>query len=443
MKNEVSRSMSLREPTTILLLIVAFCAIYTTWLPIRNVPASDFYQFWVVGQEIKAGQVGDIYSDSERRRLGRKFLDQARADQDPIRLQAARQRVVLETFSTPFLYTTFATLSSNDYARDLASYRRISLLFVVFSVALLCHLLGYGLISTIAAITLFTSWFGPSRSDWLVGNVNSLQLGWLVLFLWVSCRFPTTAGHIVGGVLLGLGAMFKPNLAIVIAILQVSWLIRGRHRKFALESAGMAGAALAAFAASSLAFGGPKIWQSWGSALSNLPDEILTVQLGNYAPARLLHDWLEVDTTAAIALVCVVVTLAAVARGLSGNAISNETRNRAGLEDIHVAALAGLIALLAAPLSWFHYFVSAIPMLLIVLGPISRGLPISPAWKVARSLAIVALLSIMMRPLVLLEIGTTRGRAVILCLGTSLLFGLGVRALFMMREDSVDAPDEA
>lgn len=432
-----------REPTLILLVIVAFCSIYSTWLPIRSVPASDFYQFWVVGQELAHGQPGDIYTDRERERIGRHYLDQARIAGEPTELRAARQRVVLETFSTPFLYTLFGSLSSGEYERDLSTFRAFSLAFVVLSVAVLCRLLGYGVASTIVAITLFASWFAPARSDWLVGNVNSLQLGLLTLFLGLSCRFPTKAGYLAGGLLLGLGVMFKPNSVLVVGLLLVAWLVRRRHEKLVLASVGIASGALAAFVWSSAAFGGPSIWRSWSSALSALPDDIITVELGNYAPARLLSDWAQVDASLVIASVCAGLALAAVGRGLWG-AVPEEPGDRAGFEDICVVALAGLMTLLSSPLSWLHYFVSAVPMLLVVLRPAAPGFHRDGAWWIiARGAALVALLAVMMRPLVILELGDDHSRAIFLCVGTALLFGLGLRELHAFRPAPSVAREEA
>lgn len=427
----------LREPTLILLAIVMVSSIYSSWRPIRTVPAIDFYQFWAVGRELAAGQPGDIYSDLRRKEIGQHQLEQARISEDRLRLRTARQRKVLETFSTPFLYTVFGSLSSDDYERDLSMYRSLSLWFLLISVAVLCRLLGYGRSATMAAIAIFAAWFAPTRSDWLVGNVNSFQLGGLVLFLWLSHRFPTTAGHFFGGLLLGLGAMFKPNSALVVAMLMLGWAARRRHQKLVLASAGIAAGTILAFVGSSIAFGSPNIWLSWLSAVSELPDDIITFELGNYAPTRLLDDWLQIDATLAIGLVCGGLTLAALGRGLWG-AATEDDRERAGLEDIFLVALAGLVGLLSAPLAWIHYFVAAIPMLLVALRPTSSSESETASWTLARIAAFVALLTIMMRPLMMLEIGDNHDRAVLLCLGTALLFVLGIRELLGMRSASAD-----
>jgi hypothetical protein len=432
----------LREPTLILLLIVAFCSIYSNWLTVRKVPASDFYQFWVVGQELAGGKPGDIYSDLERERIGRDYLDRARVAYERNALQAAEQRAVLETFSTPFLYTVFGSLSSGDYARDVSTFRALSLLFIAFSVAVLCRLLGYGAVSTIAAITLFSSWFAPVRSDWFVGNVNSAQLAWLVFFLWISCRFPTPVGYVAGGLILGLGAMFKPNSAPVILLLFAAWSAGRRSQKLLLTSVGIAAGVAVAFVWSSTVFGSPNIWRNWVSALSNLPEDIITVELGNYAPVRLLSDWSQIDATLAFTLVFVGLVLVAIGRGLWG-AMPGESSDRAGLEDVHVVALAGLVMLLSSPLSWLHYFVAALPMLLIVLRPTAILGSGGASWMLTRAAAFIALVAMMMWPLGVLEMGNTRSRAVFLCVGTFILFGLGLRALLALRTDFTDARDDA
>ncbi len=433
--------LALREPTLILISIVAFCSIYSTWHPVRTIPAIDFYQFWIVGQEVAAGQPGNIYSDLERERIGRRYLDQARTAGELARLRTAHQRSVLDSFSTPFLYTVFGSLSSSDYEHDLSTHRTLSLAFVVLSVAALCRLLGYGLVPTLAAITLFASWFAPSRSDMLVGNVNHFQLGWMVLFLWLSCRFPTTLGHLAGGFLLGLGAMFKPNTAPVIGLLLVAWAIRRRHEKLVLETVGIAAGAFAAFAWSSAAFGGVGIWWSWFSALSTLPGDIITVELGNYAPARLLGDALQIDASWLIALVCGGLALAVITRGLWG-VVGEGARDQPGMEDLHVVALAGLVTLLSSPLSWLHYFVAAIPMLLITLRPASGVQHEGASWILAKVAAFGALVVIMVRPMVMLGLGDLRIRALLLCMGTAVLFGLGLRELRTLRGAPSGAPDD-
>ncbi len=434
---------SLGEPAILLLGLVAFCSILSTAQSLRSVPAIDFYQFWVVGREVSAGSPGNVYSDSERRRIGRDALRQARDAGDPTGIRSGRHRVVLETFSTPFLYTVFGALSSGNHHRDLFLFRTFAIALLVVSVMGLAALLGQGPVSAIAAVLLFVSWFAPSRADLLVGNVNIFQLAWLVLFLWISSRFPVRPGHFAGGLILGLGAMFKPNTALVIGLLGVAWLIRRRHEKLIFESVGIGVGALLAFAWSSAAFGGVEIWWHWWQALSDLPDRIITVALGNYAPARLVADWLGVDLAVAFGVASSVLALTAIGRGLQGGQSEiGSPADRPGFEDLHVSALAGVMTLLSSPLSWLHYFVSTIPLLLIALTPTPDG-SISGrqglqgalvSGRFASWLVMVALIAISMEPFDLLGIGDMRDRAVWLCLGTLFLFAVGLARLSALRD---------
>ena len=68
----------------------------------------DFYQFWVVGQAVTSMDIGNIYAEEARRRIGAEFYRRASQQEDSERFYiAAYNRKVLETYSTPFLYLYF------------------------------------------------------------------------------------------------------------------------------------------------------------------------------------------------------------------------------------------------------------------------------------------------------------------------------------------------
>jgi hypothetical protein len=419
---------ALREPVLGLVAIVAFCSVAMNWVPMRVVPASDFYQFWVVGQELAAGRAGDVYADAERERIGGRYLQQALRGGDRTEVRTARQRETLETYSTPFLYTVFAAFSSGDYDRDLARYRVFSLASLLFAVVVLCRLLGYGALSTLAALAILGSWFAPVRSDWLVGNVNCFQLAGLAVFAWLVGRRPDRTGSVLAGFVLALGAMFKPNSAPVILLLFVAWGMRRRSEKLAFASVGIVAGMVFALVWSSVGFGDAGIWWSWASALSRLPDELITLALGNHAASRLAVEAFGVDVSVPMAVVCGTLVGFAMLRGLWGEAPADPPE-RAGLEDLHVVALASVLTLLVSPLAWLHYYVATIPMLLIVLRPEPAPARRGGEAIVLRGVVWLVWIAVMMRPLVVLGVSDDFGRAVLLCLGTAVLFVLGLRSL--------------
>ena len=208
-------------------------------------------------------------------------------------------------------------------------------------------------------------------------------------------------------------------------------------KKLLFETAGIAAGALTAFIWSSAAFGRIGIWSDWFVALSGIPDGLITVELGNYSPARLINDSLGIDATWLIAVACGGLTLATIARGCSRSATAQaegSALDKSNLQDILVVALAGIVTLLSSPLSWLHYFVGAIPMLLITLRPMPEDQHGGASWILSRVVAIVALIAIMMRPLVMLGMEDPRDRAILICVATAALLVLGLRELIALRD---------
>jgi hypothetical protein len=264
--------------------LVLLLGLSSIWNPHDWRGGIDYYQFWVVGQATGAEQVGDIYSDEERGRLGAEYYQRALVDGSLLRKGAAQRRQILETYSTPFLYTVFGVLSTGDYDTDITAYNFLSLASVVLAIVAISACLGLPGMAAAAAILLFTAWFAPFLSDFAVTNVNGLQLGLLALFLWTRARARKPVHDVVGGVVLGLAVLFKPNLVFVAALLVASRLMMRRVRLLGLEAVGMLAAGVIALIATSVRFGSIAIWARWVEALRDLPDEIITIQLGNFAP---------------------------------------------------------------------------------------------------------------------------------------------------------------
>jgi hypothetical protein len=133
----------LRDTATLVLLVAVLCGLTAAWADNEYSAGFDFYQFWVVGQALGQPEVGNVYADAERRRIGATFLEQARAGDTPRQLAVAEVRPVLETYSTPFLYATFRFFSTGNYETDYRNYRLIQLALLVAGLAMLCRTLDY------------------------------------------------------------------------------------------------------------------------------------------------------------------------------------------------------------------------------------------------------------------------------------------------------------
>ena len=197
-----------RDVTALLLLLLALAGVARLWHLSRNSVGVDFYQFWAVGRLLARDGPVDVYSEAGRERHGRELLLEARRGDSEYRTLVAGERRVLETYSTPFFYTTFRLGTGEDYERDLRLYRWACLAALVVGLGRAC---GHGWPACAGLVAAFTVWFEPAVSDLQVGNVNAPQLGLLSLFLWGRSGKHRPGRDLAGGVLLGLATAFKPT----------------------------------------------------------------------------------------------------------------------------------------------------------------------------------------------------------------------------------------
>ncbi|MBZ5639340.1 MAG: hypothetical protein LAO51_11380 [Acidobacteriia bacterium] len=394
----------------------------------------DYYQFWVVGQAAaRSGAGADVYSEEERRRIGADVLLGLTAEDHSDRLAAAAsRRKVLETYSTPFLYTLTGTLASGRYDTDHLGFVLVSLACGIGGVLALCHRLRYPPLASASAIVALTELYAPWRSDLRVGNVNGIQLGLLAGVLGVLGLRGRPWRDVSAGAILGTAVAFKPNLAFVAVLMAVAWALDRRFATLRRASAGFALAVTGAFAASSIFFGGPRCWASWISALRSMPGEIIGVRIGNFSLAHLVGDAAGVKIAPVLALLLLAASLSVLALGRE----RGRTGNGAASSDEFVPLGVGcLVALLSSPLVWVHYFVLAIPLALWLLRPAGDE---AGGWVDARRLlAGIAVVLLATRPL---ELIVGQGRPALAAAtanaGALMLFGLALAERLRRRAPS-------
>jgi hypothetical protein len=420
-------TLSFKNSETLLLLLLAIFGLTFVWRTATPGIGIDFYQFWVVGQALKHSAVTDIYSDGERRRLGAEFLEKARRTGNPRQMAVAEFRQNLQTYSSPFLYTVFGWFSTGHYETDLRNYRVLLLACLVFSVALLCRLLHHPLNITLGAVAIFSAWFDPFGSDLRMGNVNSLPLALLAAYLWVVLRLRWRHRDILGGALLGLAVAFKPNLVLVAAVLVVDWLLNGRLRRLGLHAAGAIAGGILAIAAATASFGTLHCWARWLAALRSLPDEVIPVQNGNYAPARILGEGLDMNFGVPLAVIFGTLVVA----GLWMKKRSAFDRNRiASGADAFPRVLAVstgcLLVVLLPRLAWLHYYVLTVPAFLVLLCP-AQDLPFAAQPLLRQFLAGLAFLGLATDPFFNLGLRLSTWQQGVMAVGATLiLFALTI-----------------
>lgn len=440
------RDSLLARPERALALLLALYALVSARDFGQRPACIDYYQFWVVGRAVGSHETHDVYSDSERERLGRLSYQQALADAAaktppgagaPVptkRLQAARQRQILETYSTPWLYTLFGLFSSADYDASQRDFQLASLLGYVLAIVLLARVLALPAAATLLWIAVLLQWFNPFVDDLIAGNVNRLQLLALAVFLFLGARGRFRARHALAGSLLGATLAFKPNLAAAAFVLLLGWTIAGERRRVLATAAGILAGGLAAVLASAAYFGSIAPWTTWlrqlpmlmtaGSATAGSADE------GNYSLARLLHDsaGLAIGPFLSAFLLAGLVVALVVERRRRVASASPSSPDPA--RDLLLLGSGAALALLSSELSWQHYFVALVPLAMALLRPATSTGPAGEGSPARSLLALAALLGLALVSLQnvgrLFDFHSPSTAAAVVSGGTLLLFAIAL-----------------
>ncbi len=389
---------SFKNPETILFLILAVFGLSLVWRAAAHGTGIDFYQFWVVGQALKHSAVTDVYSDDGRSRLGAEFLEKARRTANPRQMAVAEFRQKLQTYSSPFLYSVFGLFSTGNYETDLRNYRILLLACLVFGIAVLGRLLNHSLNTTLGAVAIFSAWFDPFASDLRMGNVNSIQLALFAAYLWVAARLRWRHRDLLGGALIGLAVAFKPNLVLVAVVLMIDWLLNGQFRRVGFHAAGAAVGGIIAILVAAADFGTLRCWTNWMAALQSLPDEVILIQNGNYAPARILDGGLGVHLEIPLAVIFGGLVVAGLWMKRQGAGRQNEAGPVAdAFPRVLVVSTGCLLVILIPRLAWLHYYVLTLPAFLVLLCP-GRNLPFEANPFLRQFLVILAFLGLATDP---------------------------------------------
>ncbi len=352
------------------LVAVAF-AVASSVLGAGRFAGIDFYQFWTVGQAAREFRGQDVYSSEARQTLGAEYARRSLADvkpgagpqELPPRALAAGQRQVLETYSTPWLYTLFGAFSSGEYGLDKRRFQWLSTLALALGVLAMARAAGASPEGASLMAVLALTAFAPSDSCSRVGNVNRLQLGGLALALW-SLAGAARARALVGGAVLGLLAAFKPNLAFAPVGLGIGWVATANWARLVWTALGVLVGLGLSFAGSSWWFGSANAWPRWSGVLSELMQRYDSpIAKGNLSLVRALES-LGVTLSSNVLLICLWLCLilcvwlgrAGLRARLAGSAASR------GSAQLLLVGASLAISVLAVDLAWLHYFVLLLPL---------------------------------------------------------------------------------
>lgn len=379
------------NPGMLIAALLAANGIAGAWTVAMGTPGVDFYHYWVVPQAVRSGKYPNVYSAECRRRIGFDYGSRAHEMKVSAREQAAAvlsykaDERSLETVATPFLFTVFGESATGNYDRDYARFVALSLGSYVLAIFIMGRLFGFEMGWILALIALLTRWFEPFESELRVGNVNSLQLAALALFLWLQSKSRWPSSDLLAGLVLGVAALFKPVLLPVVCAVVVVQLAGRRFEQCARMVGGATIGALVGFLWSGMYFGTARCWSQWLGALREVLGSGRRVEEGNLGLARLSFELAGVDLSVALLVTAVSVFVAALWFGRRRHLAVRRTRDSeivSATPDKLSRTLLGIgsgicVTLLSSRLVWYHYYILLLPALMYYLRPTAPAAGIS------------------------------------------------------------------
>ena len=328
----------------------------------------------------------------------------------------------------------FSFIGSGNYAASLTIFKSISIVCGVVALVLLCKLLDYSCAASMLAVGAWFGWGQPFLSDVFVGNVNQEQLLMVAGLLWVELRMRREIPRdLIGGAILALIALFKPNLSSVAVLLGVMWLVDGQWIVLARHLGGAILGSIVLIAIASLRIGSIHCWIDWLGALHQLGVEERTISGSNYALVQIVREYvgphLATWTGALIGLIALLTVCVTRAR-------SPQTSPQRLFTTV---ALGCAMPLLTAPVAWLHYYIFCTPLLLLMAAPITvesgRGLNAALRYFIAA----VCFIAMSYSPVlaIFVPLDDADSTAIRLASASILLFGFG---LWEMRLGRINQP---
>jgi hypothetical protein len=368
-------------PVEFLALVVLFFMMLVTWNRSEKTFGFDFYQFWVTGQEM--GKPGaQIYSDTWRQEAGERYWQKAhQLGERPVFMVASDRRRVLQTYSTPVLYSFFGLIGTQNYAHSFHFYQFVHVFAGIAALILLGRMLNFSFAAIVLSIAVLFGWAEAYLSEIYCSNVNQVELLSIAILLWFELRPASTKRDLLCGAWLACIVLFKPNTMAVAGLLGLMWLVDRQFARLIRHGIAFVVTAILLVVITSIHCGSFRCWIEWLGAVGEFSK--LEVHDENYSLTAITLLHLGKGPAMAVEWVAPLVTVVAVA-------LSRKRRDPLRL--ILVVALGCAMSLLASPICWMHYHILAIPLLLIAIRP--RDIDEDHGWWLTRNL--VAGLSLLM-----------------------------------------------
>jgi hypothetical protein len=355
---------------------LTFCALLQIYQFTWKQAGYDFYHLWIYGQEISRSDSPNFYSNEFAGSVEKKYFGKAMKDVNSSRFRKAalwNAKVYEEGHlpdSTPLLYAAMATISSGDYDWDLAIFQSVSTLIFCFAFYAIGRALGNGISTVLVAISFLLLFWSPFHSDTEVANLARMQSGFLGICILIWRYFNNRFAFILGGALLGISVLLKPNIIGVPISLAILWFFRRRYYKLIFVMVGVFLGGLFAIIYASFFYGSLSCWLTWLQVLIDVQQNAGPIAANNLSLACLIDHYFGIDISMAIflGLLSSLVLCCWLAKRKQVQVHNNSSSSEL-VEDLLGMGAGLIMVFMAFKVVWDHYFLLLAPVLLVLVSP--------------------------------------------------------------------------
>ena len=360
----------------ILSLSLSLCALLQIYHFTWKQAGYDFYHLWIYGQEVRRSDVPDFYSNEFAGFVEREYFRKALKDGNDSRLgKAALWNAKMYEQghlpdATPLLYASLATISSGDYDCDLAIFQFASTLIFCLTIYAIGRALGNSISTVLIAMSFLLLFWSPFHSDTEVANLARIQSGLLGTCILIWRYFDSRFAVILGGALLGISVLLKPNIVGVPISLAIVWFFRRRYYKLLLVIVGAFLGGLIALTYSALYYGSLTCWLGWFQVLVDVQRNAGPIAVNNLSLACLVDHYFGIDISMAI-FVGLLSSFVLCCWPAGRKQVQTHTNSAASefIEDLLGMGAGLLMIFMSFKIVWDHYFLLLAPVLLALISP--------------------------------------------------------------------------
>lgn len=364
---------------SLLLFINCFFVAYNIGVASANI---DFFTWWAVPHGMAKKYIKNPYAQDEQKLLAQRIIEERNIQGTP-HVEDRTLDDILELYdnsiiatASPLLFTFINLFAADDYQMAKRKFIMISLLCLTAAFLLLGRMLDFNYPNLFLFYSLIVTSFSPFLVESKVGNINSVQLLLITLFIFLTIRGKGFNGCFWAAFFLSISILLKPNTSLILIYALAFAFLNKDIKKIGAYCAGFAFSVITALAATSLYFKNDNltIWKEWLQTIPTTASGIaFTLKAGNYSLNKIIWNLCGINMSLYIYMMLLGLFLWTCycfqkSQQKSSLKIGSAIKKERELKGVLLVIGFGVVSLLiGSGLVWMHYYVLTIPLYLFFL----------------------------------------------------------------------------